>query len=262
MQGINLRRVRNMKKTKFSAAVFAMKCLMGASSSSSERTAYNAVGAGRTEDRVEVTNTDIAASNQKVRMAHAALADMWRSYFRHEGSTFAVPGLVRYRIVTGSSCGLMRRNNAGYCPADNTIYFDEVFLASQAKLAGRELGTDGDMAAVGIIAHEMGHAVSIQLGFRSRSVYAMEATADCLAGAFTAHAEKDGSLEDGDIEEAFFGMASAGDPEPELTGDPQVDRRILRVASTMGHGTREQRTQNFSRGLEAGPTGCFSQAAS
>jgi predicted metalloprotease len=251
-----------MKRTKFSAAVFAMMCLLGASSSSNVAAAYNAVSPDRPGITVEVTNTDIAASTQKVRMAHVALVGMWRSYFRHEGATFAVPGLVRYRLATGSSCGLMRRNNAGYCPADNTIYFDEVFLATQAKLAGRELGTDGDMAAVGIIAHEMGHAVSIQLGFRSRSVYAMEATADCLAGAFTAYSEKDGDLEDGDIEEAFFGMAAAGDPEPELTGDPQLDRRILRVASTMGHGTREQRTQNFRRGLEAGPNACFVQARS
>lgn len=251
-----------MKKTKFSAAVFAMMCLLGASSSTNSRVSYNAVAPDRTDTRVEVTNTDILASNKKVQIAHAALAAMWRGYFRHEGSTFAVPGLVRYRIATGSSCGLMRRNNAGYCPADNTIYFDEVFLASQAKIAGRQLGTDGDMAAVGIIAHEMGHAVSIQLGFRSRSIYAMEATADCLAGAFTAHAQEDGSLEDGDIEEAFLGMAAAGDPEPELTGDERLDRRILRSASTMGHGTREQRTENFRKGLESGPDACFVQARS
>ena len=193
-------------------------------------------------------------------MAHAALADMWRQYFRQGGSTFSVPGLVRYRVITGSSCGLMRRNNAGYCPADNTIYFDEVFLAAQAKAAGRELGTDGDMAAVGVIAHEMGHAVSIQLGVRSRSVYAMEATADCLAGAFADYARHDGSLEPGDIEEAFFGMASAGDPEPELTGDARLDRRILRVRSIMGHGTREQRTRNFSIGLDGGPNACLDQS--
>lgn len=247
-----------MRNLRFGAAAFAMMGLMGISDSASH-VGFNAVAPERTEPAVEVTNTDIAASNQKIGMAHAALADMWRKYFRREGTTFAVPGLVRYRLVAGSSCGLMRRNNAGYCPADNTIYFDEVFLAAQAKEAGRELGTDGDMAAVGIIAHEMGHAVSIQLGYRSRSVYAMEATADCLAGAFAEQADKDGSLEPGDIEEAFFGMASAGDPEPELTGDARVDRRILRVASTMGHGTREQRTENFRRGLEGGPNACLNQ---
>ncbi len=249
-----------MNKVKFSAAVFAMMGILGVSPSSSAPVAYNAVAPGRSEAALEITSSDIAASNQKVRMAHAALADMWRQYFRHNGATFAVPGLVRYRGVAGSSCGVMRRNNAGYCPADNTIYFDEVFLASQSKLAGRELGTDGDMAAVGIIAHEMGHAVSIQLGFHSPSVYAMEATADCLAGAFADHARNDGSLEPGDIEEAFFGMAAAGDPEPELTGDSRVDRRILRVASTMGHGTRVQRTQNFKLGLDHGPDACLSKS--
>ena len=208
---------------------------------------------------VEVTSSDIATSNAKVRMAHGALSKMWTGYFREVGHRFAVPGLIRYRGGAASSCGIMRRNNAGYCPSDNTIYFDEVFVAAQAKEAGRSLGTDGDMAAVGIIAHEMGHAVSLQLGYRSRSTYAMEATADCLAGAFTEYAHNDGSLEEGDIEEAFFGMASAGDPTPELTGDARIDRRILRVASVMGHGTREQRTENFRRGLEGGAGACLDE---
>ena len=173
---------------------------------------------------VEVTSRDISASNAKVRMAHGALAQMWTGYFRDAGHRFAVPGLVRYRGGAPSSCGIMRRNNAGYCPTDNTIYFDEVFVAAQAKEAGKSVGTDGDMAAVGIIAHEMGHAVSLQLGYRSRSTYAMEATADCLAGAFTEHSDRNGALEPGDIEEAFFGMAAAGDPTPELTGDARLDR--------------------------------------
>lgn len=208
---------------------------------------------------VEVTSSDIAMSNAKVRMAHGALSKMWAGHFRDVGQRFAVPGIMRYRGGAASSCGIMRRNNAGYCPTDNTIYFDEVFVAAQAKEAGRSLGTDGDMAAVGIIAHEMGHAVSLQLGYRSRSTYAMEATADCLAGAFTDRAERDGSLEAGDIEEAFFGMAAAGDPAPELTGDARIDRRILRVAAVTGHGTREQRTENFRRGLEGGAGACLDE---
>lgn len=215
------------------------------------------------EDRsipaVEVTSRDISASNATVRMAHGALAQMWTGYFREVGHRFAVPGLVRYRGGAPSSCGMMRRNNAGYCPTDNTIYFDEVFVAAQAKGAGQSLGTDGDMAAVGIIAHEMGHAVSLQLGYRSRSVYAMEATADCLAGAFTKHADRTGSLEEGDVEEAFLGMAAAGDPAPELTGDRRIDRRILRVSAVMGHGTREQRTANFRTGLEGGAGACLEE---
>lgn len=221
--------------------------------------AYYAVDPAKTDAAIEVTNRDVAASNDKVRMAHAALAEMWTQYFRQAGTRFVVPDLVRYRGAAVSACGIMKRNNAGYCPGDNTIYFDEIFVAAQAKAAGRQLGTDGDMAAVGIIAHEMGHAVSIQLGYRSRSIYAMEATADCLAGAFTEESSRNGSLEPGDVDEAFFGMAAAGDPTPELTGDERVDRRILRVASVMGHGTREQRTANFRRGLDGGPGACLDE---
>ena len=252
-----------MKNVKFSAARGAFILLaigaMGLSPAVPETAALNAVSAASVETTVDVTTRDVAASNRKIRMAHTSLANMWTGYFRDAGQEFAVPGLVRYRGGASSACGLMRRNNAGYCPGDNTISFDEIFVAAQAKAAGRELGTDGDMAAVGIIAHEMGHAVSLQLGYRSRSTYAMEATADCLAGAFTEYAEQDGSLEPGDIDEAFFGMAAAGDPEPELTGDSRLDRRILRVASLMGHGTREQRTANFRRGLEGGAGACLDE---
>lgn len=245
-----------MNYRKMFAAVVAMTGLLGISPAREATSAYNAVSAS-VAPAIEVTRVEIAASNRKITMAHSALADMWRAYFRDAGHRFAVPGLVRYRGGAASACGFMRRNNAGYCPGDNTIYFDEVFVAGQAKAAGLQLGTDGDMAAVGIIAHEMGHAVSLQLGMRSRSVYAMEAVADCLAGAFTEYAERDGSLEEGDVEEAFIGMAAAGDPEPELTGDPHLDRRILRVSAIMGHGTREQRTENFRRGLEGGADACL-----
>ena len=135
----------------------------------------------------------------------------------------------------------MPQDNAVYCPQNNTIYFDEVFVAGVAKQIGRELGTDGDMAAVGVIAHEVGHAVAIQLGYASRYTYANEATADCLAGAFARAARADGSLEKGDLEEAYLGMAMAGDAEPELTGDRRMDTRILQRAALMGHGTRDQR---------------------
>jgi predicted metalloprotease len=206
---------------------------------------------------ISVSERDVAASNQKVAMAHAALADMWTKYFREQGERFLVPEIARYRGGAATACGIVRRNNASYCPNDNTIYFDEVFVAAQAKQAASQLGTDGDMAAVGIIAHEMGHAVAIQLGFRSRTNYANEATADCLAGAFAQQARHDGSLEKGDLEEALFGMAAAGDPTPQLTGDERTDRRTVWVMSRMGHGTQEQRTANFRRGFNSGTEACF-----
>ncbi len=235
-----------------SMAVIAAAGISGMESGASEIAYY----ASATES-IEVTAGDVRASNEKVAMAHSALRSMWTAEFRGVGTRFAVPGLVRYRGGAPSACGYMRPDNAGYCPADNTIYFDEIFVAAQAKRASRELGTDGDMAAIGIVAHEMGHAVAIQLGYASRYTYQNESVADCLAGAFAEHAGRDGSLEEGDLEEAFYGMATAADPTPRLTGDARRDSRILRAAALMGHGTRQQRTSNFRRGLEGGAGACL-----
>jgi predicted metalloprotease len=208
---------------------------------------------------VDVTAQDVAASNAKVALAYNALVEMWAGDFQQLGTRFTAPGLVRYRGVVRTPCGIMGGNNAAYCTARNTIYFDEVFVARQAKDAALDLGTDGDMAAVGIIAHEMGHAVATQLGADSPVPYYNEAAADCLAGAFTQRSARNGSLEPGDLDEAFHGLAAAGDPTPELTGNRRLDARISSRAALMGHGTREQRLANFRTGYERGAGACLSE---
>jgi predicted metalloprotease len=210
-------------------------------------------------DVIEVTRQEVDASNAKVQLVYDALTQMWSADFQKIGDRFAAPQLARYRSPIRTPCGVMMPNNAGYCYADNTIYFDDVFVTAQEKAAARALGTDGDMAGLGIIAHEMGHAVAMQLGDVSRVSYQNEATADCLAGAFAQHSSKDGSLEKGDVEEAEFGMASAGDPTPELTGNQRVDQRILAHLAADSHGTREQRVQNFRTGFTGGAGACVAQ---
>ena len=207
--------------------------------------------------RITLTSRDVEASTEEAAAAHGALVAMWTDAFRRNGTPFRAPRLVRYRGTTRTQCGVMPANNAAYCFNNNTIYFDDVFLAAQAKMASHALGTDGDMAAVGIIAHEMGHAVAFQLGYRGRSSYDNEKAADCLAGAFARHAEKDGSLEDGDVEEAFFAMAAAADPEFESTGNPRVDSRRQARLSRQAHGTRAQRQNNFRSGFDHGPQACI-----
>ena len=211
----------------------------------------------RTVSPPELTERDVAESNAKVRMAYTDLSALGRGRFAELGERFSTPRLLRYRGPTRSACGILQPNNAAYCPSENAIYYDEVFVAAQAKAAARELGTDGDMAGIGVIAHEMGHAVAMQLGYAFPVAYDNEAVADCLAGAFARHADETGSLEPGDVDEAFFGMAAAADPTPELTGNRRVDRRILRQAALAGHGTREQRMGNFRSGLSGGATSCF-----
>jgi predicted metalloprotease len=192
-------------------------------------------------------------------MAYRALVTMWSRDFHEIGARFTAPRLLRYRGAVRTGCGIVGGNNAAYCPTRNAIYFDEVFVARQAKAAAQELGTDGDMAAVGIIAHEMGHAVASQLGAEFAVPYENEATADCLAGAFTRQSEHDGALEKGDLEEAFFGLAAAGDPTPPTTGNRRLDSRILMRAALLGHGSREQRLANFRAGFAEGPGACLSE---
>ncbi|HEY2377462.1 MAG TPA: neutral zinc metallopeptidase [Gemmatimonadaceae bacterium] len=212
-----------------------------------------------TSPTTDVTSQEVDASNQKIWAVYDALVSMWSADFKQIGEHFAAPGVARYRMRIRTPCGYLMPENAEYCAANNTIYFDDVFVAGQVKEAAQALGTDGDMAGLGIIAHEMGHAVAMQLGHSYRMSYDNEATADCLAGAFTLHAKGDGSLEQGDVEEAEFGMSSAGDPTPQLTGNDRVDQRILARMERVGHGTREQRVQNFKNGLTGGAGACLEE---
>ena len=209
--------------------------------------------------RVQVTRADVDWSNQKVAAAYGALVDMWSKDFSRIGARFAAPRIARYTGSVMTACGVIRPNNAQYCSASNAIYYDEVFVAGMAKVAAENLHTDGDMTGIGIIAHEMGHAVAMELGHRSRSSYENESTADCLAGAFAFQAQRDGSLEAGDKEEALFGMSLAGDPEPRATGNERYDAMIQARLARQSHGTREQRVQNFTQGFEGGPGACLEE---
>jgi uncharacterized protein len=215
--------------------------------------------AGDEPVRVTITSADIRASTEEAAAAHGALVSMWTNELRSAGYRFAAPRLARYRGTTRTSCGIMPGSNAAYCYDNNTIYFDDAFLAAQTKITGQSLGTDGDMAAVGIIAHEMGHAVATQLGAIYRSTFKNEQIADCLTGAFALQAQIDGSLERGDLEEAFYAMAAAADPEFSRTGDRRVDSRRAAILARDGHGTREQRQSAFRTGLQRGGGACLAE---
>jgi predicted metalloprotease len=214
---------------------------------------------GRDGPRIRVTSEDVRQSNQKVASAYSALLDMWSKAFNQIGERFSAPRIARYTGAVRTACGVIGPNNAQYCPNANAIYYDEVFVAGMGKAAANSLGTDGDMASVGIIAHEMGHAVAMQLGHQSRNSYTNESTADCLAGAFAKQSEHDGYLEKGDIEEAFYGMSLAGDPEPESTGNARYDAIIQARVARQAHGTKDQRMDNFRAGLDGGSQACLSE---
>ena len=242
-------------RSRLAAAAFLSASLLAPASAARAKPA--AVDPGG--PRVEVTRRDVEMSNEKIAMAYSALVDMWTKDFRAIGEHFDAPRIVRYTRGARTACGYIGPSNAQYCPDNNTILYDEVFVAGMGRIAANALGTDGDMASVGVIAHEMGHAVAMQLGHVSRSSYKNESTADCLAGAFTQQAGRDSSLEKGDIEEAFFGMSLAGDPTPEPTGNARYDAMIQARLARESHGTKEQRTENLRAGLVGGARACLAE---
>jgi predicted metalloprotease len=229
----------------FSAAVFAPVATASAAAPTKNPT-------------IEVTQADVDASNQKLAGAYGALVDMWTKDFKQIGERFVAPHIARYEGDVDTPCGVIDANNAEYCSADNTIFYDEVFVAGMAKSAAQALGTDGDMAGIGIIAHEMGHAVAMQLGYHARDSYTNESTADCLAGAFAKQAQRDGSLEKGDVEEALYGMSLSGDPVLQPTGNRRMDAMLQRRLARQSHGTKEQRQDNFRTGFSGGAKACLS----
>jgi len=208
---------------------------------------------------VRVTPAEVQWSNEKVAGAYSAIVDMWTNDFSQIGERFNAPRLLRYSGAVRTPCGVIQPNNAQYCQAANTIYYDELFVAAMAKIAANQLHTDGDMTSIGIIAHETGHAVAFQLGHHPRDSYANESTADCLAGAFANQADRDKDLEDGDMEEALLGMEMSGDPTPEPTGDRRHDKVVAREIARQSHGTKEQRVQNFQNGFRSGPGACLDE---
>ena len=209
------------------------------------------------DEPVRLTAQDIRASNEEVNAAYDVLVTMWSGEFRAVGRRFIAPKIARYRGNTITDCGVMPASNATYCLENNTIYYDDTFLAAQSKITGRALGSDGDMAGVGIIAHEMGHAVHMQLGLISRDSYKNESAADCLTGAFSRWAEEEGSLEKGDLDEVSYAMAAAADPDLRSTGNRRLDRRRAAAIAKQSHGTREQRLANFRRGFYGGGGACM-----
>jgi predicted metalloprotease len=190
--------------------------------------------------------------------------DVWGSVFSQAGRDYQEPQLVLFSGAVQSACGFAQSAMGPfYCPRDGRVYID---LSFYDQLRER-FRAPGDFAQAYVIAHEVGHHVQNLLGIsdqvmrqRQRSGEAranalsvrMELQADCFAGLWAHHAQRARNiLEQGDVEEAL-GAASA-------IGDDNIQRRSQGyvVPESFTHGTAEQRTTWFRRGLEAGTVeGC------
>lgn len=190
----------------------------------------------------EITQQDIQLMWDKVKLGMQTVTQFWQAKFAQNGIYYRAPQVKYYTSPVNSGCGKLPMNNAAYCPADHTIYFDAVFFVRVMKVIGENLKTDGDMAIIFILAHEWGHAVQGMTRMKFQFPIQYEENADCAAGAFTRYASEQKWLENGDLEEALTVLEVFGDQLPYGTSGE--------------HGSGEERVAKFKRGMRGGLVAC------
>jgi predicted metalloprotease len=205
---------------------------------------------------------DGAPSDELGRFSSVVLAsteDVWRQTFASGGRRYQAPTLVLFSDAVQSACGFgSAAAGPFYCPMDNKVYLDLSFFTDLA----RRFGAPGDFAHAYVIAHEVGHHVQNQLGIASKVRAAqqrlpagevnalsvrMELQADCLAGVWAHHANRDAKLlEPGDVEEGLTAAAAIGDDRLQKRAQGYT------VPESWTHGSSAMRVKWLRRGLQSG----------
>jgi uncharacterized protein len=217
------------------------------------------IGAGQIQGDAQITEAD----QQAGQFASVTLADteqVWTDVFQNElGRTYTPTTLVLFKGATQSPCGgASGATGPFYCPGDRKVYLDTAFFATLSQ----RLGARGDFAAAYVVAHEVGHHVQDELGILGKANSArqsmseadsndvsvrIELQADCFSGVWARYAaEKLGTLEQGDIQEAVDAAARIGDD----TLQRNAGQRPMPDSFT--HGTSEQRQRWLAAGYQAG----------
>lgn len=184
--------------------------------------------------------------------------DTWKMLFKQYGSQYVAAPLVLFEGGVQSACGFnTTASGPFYCPGDRKVYLDLGFFR---ELAG--LGAPGDFAQAYVVGHEVAHHVqnitglfakTQQLQRRASKTQAnaiqvlVELQADCYAGVWAHHAEKQRDLlESGDVEEGMQAAASIGDDRL-MSGAGRAVR-----PESFTHGSSKQRVEWFKRGIASG----------
>ena len=184
--------------------------------------------------------------------------DVWQGVFQQNGRQYREPTLVLFTGQVQSACGMgSAASGPFYCPGDQKVYIDLSFYEELR----RRFNSPGDFAQAYVIAHEVGHHIQKLLGTSdkvdaaqrrmsevdaNRLSVRLELQADFYAGIFARHIQKQGLLEEGDIEEALRAASAIGDDAIQQQSSGHV------VPDAFTHGTSEQRLRWFRRGFETG----------
>jgi predicted metalloprotease len=195
------------------------------------------------------------------KFASVVLADTeetWTNIFKESGKRYVEPRLVLFSGAVRSACGLGTATvGPFYCQVDQKVYLDLSFFD---ELRHR-FGAPGDFGAAYVIAHEIGHHVqqligsnreAARLGQQSGSrrnalSVRLELQADCFAGVWGHHADRDRKMIDaGDFAEGLRAAAAIGDDRLQRMSKGYVQ------PESWTHGSSEQRAKWLQRGLQTG----------
>jgi predicted metalloprotease len=220
------------------------------------------VNAGRPET---ITDADDETKDFVVAVA-GFTEDTWTDIFAQSGESYRPPKIVLFTGAVDSACGFAQAA-AGpfYCRTDERVYLDLSFFQ---ELHNR-FQAPGDFAQAYVIAHEIGHHIQnlLQVFDRVESLQKfagpaerneisvrLELQADCFSGVWANRTEQtqrsrlQGFLESGDVDEALRAASMIGDDRLQMQAQGYV------IPETFTHGTAEQRSRWFRRGLEMGST--------
>jgi predicted metalloprotease len=173
------------------------------------------------------------------------------------GTQYRHARLVLFRDATQSSCGTAQTATGPfYCPGDEKVYIDLGFFDELKE----RFGAPGEFAQAYVIAHELGHHVQKILGYErqvrrlqqanpesaNRLSVALELQADCLAGVLGHSTSQRNLNNEQDVTEGLRAAAAVG--------DDRIQRMTRGYVSpeSFTHGSSEQRTTWFRRGLQSG----------
>lgn len=218
-------------------------------------------GAGTASDVRTRCNTDGAIDQYNdcyVVKSYNEINEVWTARL----SGYKPPRLVFFEQGTTTACGTASSSvGPFYCPGDRSVYIDLGFLAQLQ----RQFGASGRYAQTYIVAHEVGHHIQNLRGTSDRVQAAsgsangqalgigLELQADCLAGAWSALANKAGNvtITDRELDQALNAASAVGDDRIQQKTQGRVD------PESWTHGSAQQRRDAFLAGYTtADPARC------
>ena len=189
----------------------------------------------------------------------------WKKILAQHGRTYEAPTLVMFSDATSSACGFAKgAMGPFYCPSDRKVYLDTSFFQDlERRLGACDAGSKScQFAQAYVIAHEVGHHVQNQLGILSKVQrlqqdmdkaeanqlqVRVELQADCMAGLWAHHSQKEWQfIEPGDVEAAMQTASAIGDDRLQRRSQGYV------VPDAFTHGSSAQRTRWLMTGLKSG----------